>query len=116
MLPQDLASFLVWLGGNVAFGMVSSWIAANVTAFQNLSSGWKSFVLFVLSAAMGIGSKLLVTYTPGSLIDTLNPYYVILLGSFIVVFGQQIWYAKVERPRELGPQTPGRDKSGKIIS
>ncbi len=44
-------------------------------------------------------SQLAITYVPAGVVESLQPYYTILLTSAVIVGGQQLWYAKVEKPK-----------------
>jgi hypothetical protein len=99
-IPGDLGAFLSWFGGSAAIGAVISWLMANWAWFQTRSSGQKTAILYGLAVGMGIVSRLAVTYIPAGVVTDLQPYYSILLTSAVIVGGQQIWYAKVEKPKQ----------------
>lgn len=101
MPPQQLGEFLTWIGSNAAIGAVISWIMANWGWFQERTSGQKTLILYAVAVVMGVASKLAVTYVPAGIVDQLQPYYAVLLTSAIIVGGQQLWYAKVEKPKQV---------------
>ncbi len=100
MPPQDLGEFLTWIGSNAAIGMVISWIMANWAWFQDRPSGQKTLILYGVAVTMGVVSRLAVTYVPAGVCTSLQPYYTVLLTSAVIVGGQQLWYAKVEKPKQ----------------
>ena len=100
MPPQDLGQFLTWIGSNAAIGMVTSWIMANWCWFQNRPAGQKTLILYGVAVGMGVISRLAVTYVPAGIVTDLQPYYLILLTSAVIVGGQQLWYLKVVKPKQ----------------
>ncbi len=100
MPPQDFGEFLTWIGSNAAIGMVISWIMSNWAWFQGRASGQKTAILYGVAVAMGLISRLAVSYVPAGVCESLQPYYTVLLTSAVIVGGQQLWYAKVERPKQ----------------
>ncbi len=100
MPPQDLGEFMTWIGSNAAIGMVISWIMSNWAWFQDRPSGQKTLILYGVAVAMGVISRLAVSYVPAGVCEALQPYYTVLLTSVVIVGGQQLWYAKVERPKQ----------------
>ncbi len=100
MPPQDLGEFLTWIGSNAAIGMVISWIMSNWAWFQDRPSGHKTLILYGVAVTMGMFSRLAVSYVPAGVTESLQPYYTVLLTSAVIVGGQQLWYAKVERPKQ----------------
>jgi hypothetical protein len=102
MLPQDFGQFLTWIGSNAAIGMVISWLMANWAWFQLRPSGQKAVILYALAVGMGLVSHLAVTYIPAGIVTELQPYYSILLTSAVIVGGQQLWYQKVEKAKQVG--------------
>ena len=81
-----LTDFLVWLfagGGSIA---VISWVMERVNWFQSLTSEAREWLMFGLSALVGVLAYAVVNYVSAETLSLIAPYFTIVASVFGVVF------------------------------
>lgn len=84
--PLNLTAFLQWLissGGSI---ITVSWLFERMRWFQELTSENKDWTIFGASVVVACSALAVVTYVPAATIAAIAPYFLIVSGSFVVVF------------------------------
>ena len=86
---MELNNFLVRLMGGGAVIAVS-WIFEQFAWFQQISPNLKQWLMFVLSALVGVGALYVTTSVPKEVLDAIAPYFAIIASVFGMIFLNQI--------------------------
>jgi len=98
--PPALDAFLESLAsaaGLLATGTVVALILEQIEGFQRLASDTKWIVVLVVTVALGIVARLVLTYVPGSVLLAIEPYWALIAGGFILWLGSQVGHRALNK-------------------
>ena len=91
-------SFIVFLGTPVAWAFIVSYLLEPWAVFQALSAGKKRLTVLLLAGSLPVGSYLLITFVPASVITSLEPLYGLLFAMGVGLSGSQLFHRYFNLP------------------
>lgn len=85
-------SFIIFLGTPVAWAFIVSYLLEPWDVFQALTAGKKRLTVLILAGSLPVGSYLLITFVPASVIASLEPLYGLLFAMGVGLSGSQLFH------------------------
>jgi hypothetical protein len=98
----SLVEFLKLLTTTVGIGAVVSFVLANLSKFQNISSAAKFWIVFAVSMLLPLLATLALNNVSPDVLAALEPYWNALAAGFAVFIGSQVFYTFLVKDKAAG--------------
>ena len=88
---MGITDFLSWLMGG-GFLMAASWLLERFPKYVALEAKIKEWIFFGVATLLGVGSYAFSQYVPAGIIESMEPYFVIIASVFSYVFVGKIFH------------------------
>lgn len=84
---MGLNEFLIWLASSAGASAVASWILERIPAYAKIAvAETKRWIFFGACVVVSVGSYLVMTYVPESVLESIVPFFGLVAAVFISVF------------------------------
>jgi drug/metabolite transporter (DMT)-like permease len=98
---MNLTTFLTWLFASGGCIIAASWVLGQFKGYVALADNVKNWIFFAVAAVFGGGGYALITYLPASVVNAVEPYFLIVAGVFAYVFINKAYTKLVNLVEEL---------------